>query len=98
MEVRHANSGLLALETDPAVTGGFPAGVVKAFRKRMQFIRSAVDERDFYAMRSLRYEKLKGGRSHQHSMRLNDQFRLVIEYEEKATGRVVVIAGIEDYH
>jgi proteic killer suppression protein len=98
MEVRHADNGLQAMEEDPTANGGFPPGIVKVFRKRMQHIRSAVDERDFYAMKSLHYEKLKGDRSHQHSMRLNDQFRLVIEYEERSAERVVVIVGIKDYH
>jgi toxin HigB-1 len=98
MEVRHAKNDLLALEMDPSVTGGYPPGVTKAFRMRMQFIRSAVDERDFYAWKSIRYEKLKGNRSHQHSMRLNNQYRLVLEYEEKSSKKIAVIVGIEDYH
>ena len=69
----------------------------KAFRRRMQFIRAAVDERAFYAMKSLHYEKLKGDRSHERSMRLNDQWRLVLRIE--STGeRTVVIVSIEDYH
>lgn len=48
-------------------------------------------------MKSLHYEKLKGKRSHQRSMRLNDQFRLIVEIEE-ANGRTVVVISIEDYH
>jgi proteic killer suppression protein len=45
----------------------------------MQYIRAASDERDFYALKSLHYEKLHGKRSHQRSMRLNDQFRLILQ-------------------
>ena len=98
MEVRHADNGLQTLETDPAATGGLSPGAVKAFRKRMQLIRAAVDERDFYQLKSLHYEKLKGSRGHQHSMRLNDQYRLVLEYEEKSSEKIAVIVGIENYH
>ena len=104
MEVRFADNSLQELETDPKATGGFPPEVVKAFRKRMQVIRAAPDERDFYQLKSLHYEKLKGKRSHQHSMRLNDQYRLVLEYEEKSSKeeksptKVAVIVSIEDYH
>ena len=99
MEVRFDDDDDLdRLETDPAFTGGRPPAVVKAFRKVMQFIRAAADERDFYAMKSLRFEKLKGARDHQRSVRLNDQWRLVFEFEGKGQTKVVVVEGIEDYH
>jgi toxin HigB-1 len=98
MEVRYADRRLQVLEADPAATGGLPAGVVKAFRMRIQTIRAAPDERDFYQLKSLRYEKLKGKRSHQHSMRLNDQYRLILEYEKQSSEKTAVIVGIEDYH
>jgi proteic killer suppression protein len=64
----------------------------------MQFIRNAPDERDFFAMRSLRFERLKGGRSHQYSMRLNDQWRLILKLEGSGKDKVVAIVAIEDYH
>lgn len=76
----------------------FSEAVIKAFRKRMQTIRAAMDERDFYALKSLHFEKLKGDRSHQHSMRLNDQFRLILEYDGTGPDKTVVIVAIEDYH
>lgn len=98
MEVRFADAGLDRLETDPSFDGGFSQAIVKAYRKRMQSIRAAPDERDFYAMRSLNFEKLKGPRSQQYSMRLNDQWRLILEMEGKGKNKVLVVVGIEDYH
>ena len=98
MEIRFADNSLQTLETDPTATGGWPPGVVKAYRKRMQVIRAAPDERDFYQLKSLHYEKLQGKRSHQHSMRLNDPYRLVLEYKEKTSEKLAVIVCIEDYH
>ena|SRR5579871_5167654 len=98
MLVRHADAKLERVEFELSFRGGFGPDVVKAFRRRMQFIRGAVDERDFYSLKSLHYEKLKGKRAHQRSMRLNDQFRLILEIETDPTGRLVVIVGIEDYH
>ncbi len=98
MEIRFKDESLDSLETDPQATGGFPEAIVTAFRKRVQFIRSAKDERDFYQMRSLRFEKLKGARSHQHSMRLNDQWRLIFEFEGMAPNKKIVLISIEDYH
>jgi proteic killer suppression protein len=98
LEVRFKDAALARLEADPSSTGGFPEAVVTAFRKRMQLIRSAKDERDFYQLKSLRFEKLQGAKAHQHSMRLNDQWRLVIEFEGAAPNKTVIIDGIEDYH
>ena len=98
MLIQFANRKLSRLEEDPEYTAGFPGNVVRAFRNRMQYIRSAVDERDFYAMQSLHFEKLKGKRRHQYSMRLNKQWRLVLELKRGDTGKVVIVVGIEDYH
>ena len=63
----------------------------------MQYIRGANDERDLRAWKSLHYKRLSGNRQHQHSMRLNDQYRLVLEIQEGPQKRVVIV-GIEDYH
>jgi proteic killer suppression protein len=49
-------------------------------------------------MKSLHFEKLKGARSHQHSIRLNRQWRLIVELERSANGRLVIVVSIEDYH
>ena len=48
-------------------------------------------------MKSLHYEKLKGRRAHQRSMRLNDQFRLILEIEI-VNDRTIVVVSVEDYH
>ena len=98
MDVEFTNQKLDRLEIDPDFSAGFSTPVVRAFRRRMQMIRDAVDERAFYAMRSLHFEKLKGKRSHQYSMRLNEQWRLIIELHKSGRRSVVVIVDIEDYH
>jgi len=49
-------------------------------------------------MRSFRFEKLRGKRGHQYSMRLNDQWRLILEMRGKSSDKTIVIVGIEDYH
>ena len=98
MEVDFDDASLRRLEADPSYTAGHDASIVKAFRKRMQLIRAAIDEREFYALRSLHYEKLKGDRDGQSSMRLNEQWRLVLRIGRTAAGKVVVIISIIDYH
>lgn len=98
VDVRFEDDDLDRLETDPSFTGGYAAPLITSFRKKMQFIRGAQDERDFYSMRSARFERLKGQRDHQYSMRLNDQWRLILEFDGKHPNKIAVIIGIEDYH
>jgi toxin HigB-1 len=98
VDVEFDDDNLDRLEIDARHTGGFPSAVVALFRRRLQTIRSAPDERDLYALKSLHFEKLKGQRSHQHSIRLNDQWRLILEFKGKAPNKTVVIMAIEDYH
>ena len=98
MRCRHTDKAVERVETDPRATLGHGGDVDKAFRRRMQFIRAARDERDFRAMKSLHFERLKGARSHQSSMRLNDQWRLILEFEPGPEGKVVLVVGVEDYH
>ncbi len=95
MNVTFATDELDQLETDPSFDMGLAQGIVKAYRKRLQFIRSAQDERDFYAMRAVRFEKLKGKRQHQYSMRLNDQYRLILEFEGIGADKLVRVRGVE---
>ena len=71
MDIEFADEELDRLETDPGLDAGLPVGVVRGYRKVIGWIRAAQDERDLRQMRSLRFEKLRGNRSHQHSMRLN---------------------------
>jgi toxin HigB-1 len=98
MEVGFEDDDLNRLEVDPKFTAGHEEGVVKAFRKLMQMIRAAPDERDFYALKSLHFEKLQGKRSHQRSMRLNNRWRLIVELKGEAPSKTVRVIGIEDYH
>lgn len=98
MDVKFADASPDRLETDPRYDGGFSGEIVRAYRMRMQQIRAAPDERTFRALKSLRFEKLKGDRAGQHSIRLNSQWRLVFRFEGQAPQKVVVIVEIVDYH
>jgi proteic killer suppression protein len=98
MDVEFEDDSLDRLETDLQFTGGFDKAIVKGFRKLMQVIRAATDERDFYAMKSLRFEKLEGKRAHERSMRVNDKYRLILELDGEAPNKKVRVKNIEDYH
>jgi toxin HigB-1 len=98
MDVVFDDESLDRLETDASFSAGFGDGIVKAYRRRMQQIRAASDERTFYARRSLNFEKLQGDRIGQYSMRLNDQWRLIIQLRGVAPRKTVHILEIVDYH
>jgi len=98
MEVEFADESLDRLEIDLQFTAGFDRATVKGFRKTMQVIRASPDERDFYALKGRRFEKLEGARSQQRSMRVTKQWRLIVELHGEAPNKVVRVIGIEDYH
>ena len=98
MEVKYDDADLERLETDPAVNTRLGRDLLRAFRKCMQLIRAVPDERSLYGFQSRRFKQLQGARSHQHSLRLNDQWRLIVEIEKGNPKNVLKIIAIEDYH
>jgi toxin HigB-1 len=98
MEVEFDNDDLDRLEVEADYSAGFGQAVVRGYRKVMQAVRAAADERDLYALRGLRFEKLKGQRKHQHSLRINNQWRLIVEIRGEAAKKRIGVVGIEDYH
>ncbi len=98
MDVEFTDSDLERLELEHNFTGGHSPEAVRGFRKVIQAIRAATDERDLYALKSLHFEKLKGDRQHQRSLRLNKQWRLIVEIMDAKPKNKIVIIGIEDYH
>ncbi len=97
MEWEILDDELADMYTNKRYGGRSSQAIVKAFRKCMQVIDNAMDERDLYAMKSLHFEKLQG-REPQRSMRLNQQWRLIIELDETGARKKVRVIGIEDYH
>ena len=98
MDVEFDNDDLDKLETDKTFKMGLSDALVNAYRKRVQSIRAAPDERTLAAVRGNKFENLKGNSSHQHSMRLNNQYRLIMEIKKGNPSNVIVIVGVEDYH
>jgi len=98
MDVEFDDRNLDRLETDSQFSGGFSQEIVRSYRKRMQQIRAFKDERDFLALRSLGFEKLKGDRLGQCSIRLNLQWRLIFEIRGDHPCKVIGIIEIVDYH
>lgn len=72
--------------------------LLKAFRRVVDVLAAAPDERTLYGLRGLRLEKLKGHRAGQYSVRLNDQYRLIFEIGRDGEGSYLTIIEIVDYH
>lgn len=98
MDVEFADGDLERMYYKKAFSGEYSDAVVKAFRKVMSWIRGATDERDLYKLKSLHFEKLKGKRKHQRSLRINDQWRLIVEIVGEHPQKRIRVIGIEDYH
>ncbi len=98
MDVSFADDDLERLFTDAQYSGGYSKALVRSFRQKVQFILAASDERDLRQWKSLHYEQLKGKRKHQCSIRLNKQWRLILEKQVEGDATRLVIVAIEDYH
>ena len=96
MLIRFAERELDRIETDKSYSGRHAVSIVHAYRRTLAIIRAADSEQVFYGLAGLRFEKLRR-RPGQYSMRLNLQWRLIIQFEG-SNPKTVVIVAIEDYH
>jgi proteic killer suppression protein len=97
MEIVFEDATLTLIESDVAGETKLPVAVIKAARRKLTVMRAAVDDRSLRNWKSLYYEKLRGDREGQRSIRLNDQYRLVFVLNESDPLTATILA-IEDYH
>lgn len=99
MLVDFEDDGLRRLHGEPDFRlPQFGDELTRHFRKVAGAIVAATSELDLMAMRSLRFEKLQGKRSGQHSLRLNQQWRLIVRLDQDDRGKVVMVIEVTDYH
>jgi proteic killer suppression protein len=73
---------------------GFPSNLLKVARRKLRYLNAAAELGDLRAPPGNRLEALKGDRAGQHSIRINDQFRICFVWtREGPTG-----VEITDYH
>lgn len=72
------------------------SGIERAARLKLDRLEAAVTLEDLAALPGNRFEILKGDRKGQHSIRINDQWRVCFEWPPKALGPINV--EIVDYH
>lgn len=98
MKVRFGDDRLALVETNQAHRLKLPVQIVQVARRRIRFLRSAQDERDLYGTVSLRYEKLSGDRQGQRSIKLNDQWRMILEIDKDCQPLEVIILEISNHY
>ena len=98
MDVEFEDSRLALIETPRAAETRLPVAVIQSARQKLNVIRAAPDERTLRNWKSLHYEKLKGNRTDQRSVRLNAKWRLVLRLDDTCHPNKVTVISIEDYH
>lgn len=73
---------------------GFPADLVKVARRKLGYLDAAHDLRDLRVPPGNRLEALRKDRNGQHSIRINDQFRICFRWTSDGAADV----EITDYH
>jgi proteic killer suppression protein len=73
---------------------GFPASIIKAAQRKLRMIQDATRLEDLLAPPGNRLEALKGDRKGQHSIRINDQWRVCFTWHDGDAYDVEIV----DYH
>jgi proteic killer suppression protein len=73
---------------------GFPADLVKVARRKLRYLSAAGDLGDLRSPPGNRLEALAGDRKGQHSIRINDQFRVCVVWTAQGPAEVEIV----DYH
>jgi proteic killer suppression protein len=86
------------LETEKIFKGlvsrKLPPDIQKTARRKLLYLHSARDVRDLLAPPGNRLEELRGARAGQHSLRINDQWRICFTWSQTGARDVEIV----DYH
>lgn len=82
-----------AILADRRIPKGFPSDLAKVARRKLIQVNSAVVLSDLKAPPGIRLEALKGSFSGKHSIRINDQWRIVFRWTDSPED-----VEITDYH
>jgi plasmid maintenance system killer protein len=91
MRVIFKESALARIDSELTFTGGYPLGVARAYRGRIQVLRAAPQEHAIQPLKSLRLQSCGNG---QHSMRVTDDWDLIVAFEDSEDGRVAVLEAM----
>jgi toxin HigB-1 len=94
MAIKSFKSSELELILARRCPKGFPADLVGVTRRKLVMLDAAARLQDLKAPPANRLEALKGDRDGQHSIRVNDQFRLCFRWSDSGPEDV----EFADYH
>ena len=77
-----------------SVSTKLPKEIQRTARRKLIYLDDAEDLQDSFAPPGNRLEKLKGTRSGQYSIRINDQWRICFEWVDNKARNVEIV----DYH
>jgi len=75
----------------------FQKSLINPYKDRIVLLESIEKISDLYSYKSLHFEKLKGEGTGQSSLRLNDQYRLIIEEIAEGTLKILIIEISKHY-
>jgi len=75
----------------------YPEGVILAFFKKMQLIHNSKDITDIRNIKGNHFEKMQGEKN-THSIRLNDQYRLIISLTKDSEFTIIAIREISKHY
>lgn len=73
---------------------GFPTDIIKTALRELDLLNAAADLRDLRSPPGNRFKALSGNLKGFHSIRVNDQWRIIFQWEEKNAHDVM----LTDYH
>ena len=91
MDVRFREKRLDEMEAEPAVSGGLSPVALSAYRGRLQALRAAPREQALLGLRSLEMRRSANGR---HTLRVTDDWDLLVAFEDGSDGRVAVVEAL----
>jgi toxin HigB-1 len=98
MEVVYRDKRLALLETDQAHQTKLPMAVVGSYRRKVIQLKAAPDERTLRNLKGLHYEKLRGDRDGQRSIRLNDAWRAIFTLDESQIPPCIELLEITNHY
>lgn len=96
MPIEYGDETLRRLAEDPDFhPRPWSTDAVGAYRRKVQLIDAAVDERDLRAMRGLRLEQLPDDREGTCSIRLSDHSRLILKFKTEEDPVTVILEIVD---
>jgi proteic killer suppression protein len=92
--IRSFKDALTEAAFNGEVRKGFPADLIKLVRRKLGYLNAAIVLDDLRVPPANRLEALKGDREGQHSIRVNDQFRICFFWTVEGPKQVKFV----DYH